>query len=120
MSAGGMTALADTLPHAVKAMAEGIRFGVYEEEGTVDFAFERGGFCVEASGRVGGQWHTDGDGYDTPYDDYLTGGFGTIDEMTAYYTDPDTNECLDVPPAEAEAFRQMLESELNSYMRHSF
>lgn len=120
MSARRIVELADTLPHIARAMTKSVRFGIYDDEGTVEFACERGGYLVEGCGRVWGVWHTQGNGYDSPYEDYITDGGGCIDELSATLTDTATNETTDLPPSETEAFRQMLENELNDYMKYRF
>lgn len=71
--------------------------------------FENEQFFVEGSYSASGYFHESGDGYWTPRETYVTGVSVTVDELTAYQFNPETED-FDI---EVDA---KLVNELSSYL----
>lgn len=59
---------------------------------TNSISFENDHFLVEGSFRASGYFHESGDGYWEPRETYITGASASIDKLTAYQFNPETED----------------------------
>ena len=96
---------------------DSVELGTYDDESKFDFCFEKYGYTVEGSGHVGGDWKDNGnDGWNDPLDYYLENGWGCIDDLEVYYTDPETGEEACFEENIISKLRSRLEEDLEDYM----
>ena len=66
-------------------MCSRVELSAYDEQDAFSFSYDGHGYYIEGSGRVGGDWYSDGDGYWTPREYYLKNGWGYL---CILYTSP--------------------------------
>lgn len=69
--------------------------------------------CIEGSAEIGGVWHDDGDGYNTPLYPTLYGGWGHLKEFKIKKYDWLSEEYTQIDPIDIHC---RLDDDINEYM----
>ena len=110
--------LDETFDELVANMCDSIELGANDEDSSFSFYYEDYGYLIEGSGRVGGNWCEDGDGYWTPREYYLKYGWGYLDELTITHYDEETDEETEFPDEIVNGIFSRLDKELSRYMKN--
>lgn len=88
--------LKDFFDEILERVADGAEVGAITRDDwdsrTNSISFENDHFLVEGSFSASGYFHESGDGYWEPYETYITGARASVNELTAYQFNPETED----------------------------
>ena len=99
-------------------MCESIELSAYDGDTSFGFCYEEHGYSIEGSGRVGGDWYEEGDGYWEPRENYLENGWGYLNELSITHIDEETDEETEFTEDTVKDITKRLDKELSEFMKH--
>lgn len=87
------------------------------DSATNSIYFENDNFIVEGSYSASGYYHESGDGYWEPRETYITGASASVNELTAYQYNPETEDFdIEVEDSVLNELSAYLEKHLPDYL----